>query len=96
MIEVGNIVTLDNGTEYLLLEELTKNDTRYIYSVRVLEDETATDEFLIYEAIVNGEEEFLKVVDDRVLYDELIEEFKDVVADKVLAGDYEEMEEVAE
>ena len=96
MIEVGNIVTLDNGTEYLLLEELTKNDTRYIYSVRVLEDETATDEFLIYEAIVNGEDEFLKVVDDRVLYDELIEEFKDVVADKVLAGAYEEMEEVAE
>ena len=40
MIEVGNIVTLDNGTEYLLLEELTKEDTRYIYAVRVLEDET--------------------------------------------------------
>lgn len=96
MIEVGNIVTLDNGTEYLLLEELTKNDTRYIYSVRVLEDETATDEYLIYEAIVNDGEEFLKVVDDRELYDQLIEEFKDVVADKVLAGDYEEMEEVAE
>lgn len=96
MIEVGNIVTLDNGTEYLLLEELTKNDTRYIYSVRVLEDETATDEYLIYEAIVNDGEEFLKVVDDRELYDQLIEEFKDVVADKVLAGDYDEMEEVAE
>ena len=96
MIEVGNIVTLDNGTEYLLLEELTKNDTRYIYSVRVLEDETATDEYLIYEAIINDGEEFLKVVDDRELYDQLIEEFKDVVADKVLAGDYEEMEEVAE
>lgn len=96
MIEVGNIVTLDNGTEYLLLEELTKDDTRYIYAVRVLEDETATDEFLIYEAIVNGEDEYLKVVDDRNLYDQLIEEFKDVVADKVLAGDYEDMDEVAE
>ena len=32
MIEVGNIVTLDNGTEYLLLEELTKEDTIYIYT----------------------------------------------------------------
>ena len=53
MIEVGNIVTLDNGTEYLLLEELTKNDTRYLYAVRVLEDETPTDEFVIYEAIIN-------------------------------------------
>lgn len=95
MIEVGNIVTLDNGTEYLLLEELTKNDTRYIYAVRVLEDETPTDEFLIYEAIVNGDEEYLKGIEDKKLYDELIEDFKDIVADKVLAGDYDDMEEVA-
>lgn len=95
MIEVGNIVTLDNGTEYLLLEELTKNDTRYIYAVRVLEDETPTDEFLIYEAIVNGGEEYLKGIEDKKLYDELIEDFKDIVADKVLAGHYDDMEEVA-
>lgn len=95
MIEVGNIVTLDNGTEYLLLEELTKEDTRYIYAVRVLEDETPTDEFLIFEAIVNGDEEFLKGIDDKNLYDSLIEDFKDIVADKVLAGDYDDMEEVA-
>lgn len=95
MIEVGNIVTLDNGTEYLLLEELTKEGTRYIYAVRVLEDETPTDEFLIYEAIVNGEEEYLKGIDDKNLYDALIEDFKDIVADKVLAGDYDDMEEVA-
>ena len=91
MIEVGNIVTLDNGTEYLLLEELTKEGTRYIYAVRVLEDETPTDEFLIYEAIVNGEEEYLKGIDDKNLYDALIEDFKDIVADKVLAGDYDDM-----
>lgn len=95
MIEVGNIVTLDNGTEYLLLEELKKNDTRYIYSVRVLEDETPTDEFIIYEAIVNDGEEYLKGIENKALYDELIEEFKDVVADKVMSGEYNDMEEAA-
>lgn len=95
MIEVGNIVTLDNGTEYLLLEEIKKNDTRYLYAVRVLEDETPTDEFLIYEAIVNGSEEFLKEIEDKELYDQLMEDFRDLVADKVLSGEYDNVEEVA-
>ena len=87
MIEVGNIVTLENGQEYLLLEELKKNDITYMYAVRTLEDETPTDEFLIFEAIINGEEEFLKVVADKNLYDELIDEFKDIVADKIINSD---------
>lgn len=87
MIEVGNIVTLENGQEFLLLEELNKNDTTYMYAVRTLEDETPTDEFLIFEAIINGEEEFLKVVADKNLYDELIDEFKDIVADKIINSD---------
>ena len=96
MIEVGNIVTLDNGTEYLLLEELEKLGTRYVYAVRVLEDETPTDEYLIFEAIVNDGEEYLKVIEEKVLYDELVEDFRDIVADKVLNGDYDEIEEVTE
>lgn len=87
MIEVGNIVTLENGQEYLLLEELKKNDITYMYAVRTLEDETPTDEFLIFEAIINGDEEFLKVVADKDLYDELIDEFKDIVADKIINSD---------
>ena len=84
MIEVGNIVTLENNQEYLILEELTDNDHRYVYSVRVLEDETPTDEFLIFEAFITGDEEYLKIVGDKVVYDELIEDFKDLVADKLL------------
>ena len=87
MIEVGNIVTLENGQESLLLEELKKNDITYMYAVRTLEDETPTDEFLIFEAIINGDEEFLKVVADKDLYDELIDEFKDIVADKIINSD---------
>ena len=87
MIEVGNIVTLENGQEYLLLEELKKNDITYMYAVRTLEDETPTDEFLIFEAIINGDDEFLKVVADKDLYDELIDEFKDIVADKIINSD---------
>lgn len=92
MITVGNIVTLENGKEYLLLEELKKEETRYIYALRTLEDESLTDEYLIFEAIIDGEEEFLKIVNDKELYDELLDEFGDLVADKILDADDEETE----
>jgi hypothetical protein len=92
MIEVGNIVTLENNQEYLILEEFNKDGVKYVYSVRVLEDETPTDEYLIFESIIKGEDEFLKPIDDKKLYDELIEDFKDVVADKVISGEYDPSE----
>lgn len=93
MIEVGNIVTLENNQEYLLLEEIVKENSKYLYAVRTLEDETPTDEYLIFEALFEGEDEYLKVVDNKELYDQLIEDFKDVVADKLINGDYANMEE---
>lgn len=93
MIEVGNIVTLENNQEYLLLEKLMKDGVNYLYAVRVLEDETPTDEFLIFEGIINGDDEYLKVVSDKALYDQLIEDFKDIVADRIVAGELDEDEE---
>lgn len=97
MIEVGNIVTLENNVEYLILEELTREDNKkYVYTVRTLEDETPTDEFVIYEVMKVDNEDYLKDVDDKELYDELIEEFKDIVADKILNGDLDEMEALSE
>lgn len=96
MIEVGNIVTLENQQEYLLLETLEKEGKKYLYAVRVLEDETPTDEFLIFESIRNNEEDYMKVVSDKALYDELIEDFKDIVADKVVDGILDDDDEEGE
>ena len=88
MIEVGNIVTLENNQEYLLLEECVKDGKKYIYAVRTLEDESLTDEYLVFEAIVQDGEEFLKVVEDKEAYEDLIDEFKDIIADKILSSDF--------
>lgn len=97
MIEVGNIVTLENNVEYLILEELTREDNKkYVYTVRTLEDETPTDEFIIYEVMKVNDDEYLKDIDNKELYDELIEEFKDIVADKILNGDLDELEALAD
>jgi len=96
MIEVGNIVTLENGQEYLLLEELTKDNSRFVYSVRILQDDTPTDEYLIFEAIKNNDEEYLKPVEEKEKYDILIEDFKDLIADKIInfVNEDDEQEEV--
>ena len=88
MIEVGNIVTLENNVEYLILEELDHEGKKYVYTVRTLEDETPTDEFVIYEVIKVDDDSYLKDIDNKELYDELI----DIVADKILSGDLDEME----
>lgn len=87
MIEVGNIVTLENGQEYLLLEELDYEGKNYLYAVRTLDDETPTDEYLIFESMKENDEEFLKVVSDKELYDALIEEFRIAIAEKILEDD---------
>lgn len=86
MTEVGNIVTLEDNLEYLILEQLLKDGKKYLYAVRVLIDETPTDEYLIFEALKDDEGEYLKVVEDKTLYDELIEDFKDIVSEKILSG----------
>ncbi len=91
MIEIGNIVTLENGDEYLLLEELTKNGNRYVYSVKVLPDETPTNEYIIFQAIKSDDGEYLKNIDTKEEYDALIEEFKNVISDKILSGDYDQL-----
>lgn len=91
MIEIGNIVTLENGKDFLLLEEIELDGKRYVYSVRVLEDETPTSEYVIYQAINTDDGEYLKDITDKAEYDRLIEEFKAVISDKILSGDYDDM-----
>lgn len=91
MIEIGNIVTLENGDEYLLLEELTMNGNRYVYSVKVLPDETPTNEYIIFQAIKSDDGEYLKNIDTKEEYDSLIEAFKNVISDKILSGDYDQL-----
>lgn len=84
MIEIGNIITLENNEEYLILEKLTEDSSKYIYTVRVLEDETPTDEYVIYETVKNDEGEFIKPLTDKDKYDDLIDQFRDIVIDKIV------------
>ena len=91
MIEIGNIVTLENQKDFLLLEEVTLEGRRFVYAVRVLEDETPTNEYVIYEAINAQDGEYLKDITKKEEYDALVEEFKELISDKIISGDYDDM-----
>jgi len=91
MIEIGNVVTLDNGNEFLLLEEVNKDNRRFVYSVRVKENDEPTNEYIIFEALNSEDGEYLKDITDKALYDSLIEEFKNVISDKIISGEYNDM-----
>ena len=91
MIELGNIVTLENQKDYLLLEEVEMNSRRFVYAVRVLEDETPTNEYIIYEAINAEDGEYLKDVNVKEEYDYLVQLFKDKISEKIISGEYDDM-----
>ena len=92
MIEVGNIITLENNEEYLVLDQITYNKVKYIYSVRTIDNDNLTDEYLIFEVIKDNDGEFIKAIEDKKLYDELIQQFKESVSNKILFDDYETAE----
>ena len=92
MIEVGNIITLENNEEYLVLDQITYNNVKYIYSVRTIDNDNLTDEYLIFEVIKDNDGEYIKAIDDKKLYDELIQQFKESVSNKILFDDYETAE----
>ena len=91
MIDIGNVVTLENGKEFLLLEEANIGERKFVYSVRVLPDDTPTQEFVIFEALVINNEEFLKDINDKELYDKLVDLFKNIISTKMQSGEYDNM-----
>ena len=91
MIEIGNVVTLENGKEFLLLEEVNVGGRRFVYSVRVLPDDTPTNEYIIFEAINIEGEEYLKDVNDKNLYEEVRLAFQNLIGNKMQNGEYDNM-----
>lgn len=89
MIDIGNIITLDNNEEYLVLEQIEEEGKKYIYTVKVLEDDKPSNDSLIFEVLVDTSGEYVRNIDDKELYDDLLDEFKDIVAEKLIDLDKE-------
>ena len=90
MIEIGNVVTLDNGQEYVLLEEVVVEGVRFIFGIRTENQQEITDDSMIFEAVNEDGNEYLAPIEDKAVYDELLEMFKDKAAEIIDSMDFEE------
>ena len=83
MLEIGNIVEIDNGEQYVLLEDVEYQGARFIYALKAINGDDITDESMVFEAVKEDDGEYLAPVEDKVIYEQLIEMFKDKVAEKI-------------
>lgn len=64
-MEKETLITLDDNTEYALLDETTIDDTKYFFAVRI--DPTTknpTTEYEVFEEEVDGEEIYMNAIDE--------------------------------
>lgn len=65
MVENINVVTLEDGIEYAVIEEIVHDDNKYVYLTNVNDYE----DFCIRKIIVEGNEEFIIGLNDDAEFD---------------------------
>jgi len=88
MVELGNIVTLENGMNFLILADTTLDNKRYVFAARTVEDDQVTDEYVILEVIKKDDDCFIQAVDDYDLYGKLHDIFSNDIS-KLMNGEEE-------
>ena len=65
MVEVGNIITLDDGSEYHLIDKNIFDGKEYFFAVGATDlDEVVYDDILFFEKIVEDGEEYVERVEE--------------------------------
>lgn len=64
IVEVGRIVTLDDTDKYYLSDETEQNGKTYFLGLKVDENDDPSDESLIFEKEIDGEDVYLTEVED--------------------------------
>lgn len=83
MIEIGNIVTLDNDAEYLLLEKLEENGNEYVYATETKDDDHIVGHYVIFCVHKEDDGEYLQLLEDIEKQTELLAKFQKIVTSKV-------------
>lgn len=63
-MEELDILTLDNGKDYVISKMLKYNDKEYLLLIQVDDEENLLDEKLIVERVKEFDDYYLKIVDD--------------------------------
>ncbi|MCR5734800.1 MAG: hypothetical protein K6G22_09370 [Lachnospiraceae bacterium] len=71
MLEVGNIVSIENGKEYMLSERIYHNGKLYFYAYEADSDDNLKNSVIIEGRVVDGEE-YVVIVEDMEVQQEIL------------------------
>lgn len=75
-MEKDTLITLDDNTKYVLLEELVVDNKKYFYSVKMeVENEVPTNEYEIFEYEEEDGETYLTVLENDEFKERILIEF---------------------
>ncbi len=84
-MKTDTVVTLENGKNYLLLLEDDYMDEDYFLSVRLDENNEATDEYIVLKSIEKNGETYAQKINNPIILSQLLEDYSNQYYD-----DYDE------
>lgn len=73
-MKIKDIITLEDNLDYLILDIITKNNHKYIYSVILDPEENPTNNYKYFELITEDNEDFIEEIEDEQLLKEIAAE----------------------
>ena len=80
---VDKIIELDNNKKYVILDEISLDDIKYYFGLRLDDKEEPTNNYLFFEEIIDSEDVYLNPIDDEKMKGVLLTAFSINYLDKV-------------
>ena len=74
-MDINTIITLEDKSKYVLLDKVIKNKKKYFFAIKLDEEDNPTTEYEIFELEKNNKENFMNVVEDIELRENIFVEF---------------------
>ena len=74
-MDINTIITLEDGTQYVLLDKITKNKKKYFFAIKLDENDNPTTEYEIFELEKNNKDTYMNIVKDEELRENIFLEF---------------------
>ena len=75
-MNVNEIIELENNTSFLLLLNSKIDNDNYFLAVRLENDETPTQEYIVLKEVIKNNEIFTQKVKDPIIVNKLLAEFQ--------------------
>ena len=71
-MEINNVITLEDGSNSLILEKVNFEDTDYFMAVVLNEEEEPSDKYICFSVVNENDENFAEIIEDKDLLAQLL------------------------